>query len=73
MNPFNPFKVCMACKCLTYDDGDRAYSDTTPAIPPTFTCQKGHWYEMLDPDFTEKELHKFMNKARTCVDFELRG
>lgn len=72
MSEFDPFKVCMACKHLEYDQGDYAYSDVTPGCPPSFSCKKHHWYTDLIPNNNKQELHEYMDKARTCKDFEVR-
>lgn len=69
---FDPHKVCMICKNLEFQEGHQAYSDVTPATPCVFYCKKNHWYESMDEDLTKKHLYKCMNKAQTCIDFEVR-
>lgn len=72
MSKFDPFKVCMACKYLSYEQGYPDISEVTPGRPPSFECNKYHWSEDLWEDLEARQLYVLMDKAKTCKDFELR-
>jgi len=69
---FDPHKVCMACKHLIYHQGEADYSEVTPGESPEFMCDKKHWSYDCNEYNTPNKLYQYMDKAKTCKDFEIR-
>lgn len=69
-------KYCIGCIHLRYEPAEDGYhySDLTwdSGSPAEMACQRSHWAQVLNSDFTQEDLQRAMEMAEKCPDFSER-